>query len=120
MHANYYGDFNGDHRISASGSNGTVYGWRFSYCDGISRAYSVYLNHPDFRDPAADYYLDKANYTGQVPIVHRDFNQHTAGGGWNRLAYTITGDESLTWLNVVKSSSSQSTGADGARVYHNY
>ncbi|PLR75771.1 hypothetical protein CU633_19230 [Bacillus sp. V3-13] len=119
-YGSYHGDFNGDHRISASGSNGTTYAWRFSYCDGISRAFSVYLNHPNFTDPYADYFVGKQNYSGQVDIVHQDMNQRTAAGGWNRLEYTTAGSDSLTDLYIVKSSSGASAGADGAKVYHNY
>lgn len=113
----YTGSYRGDHRLT-SGTDGQrgSYVWKFGYKSG-TRDFAVHLNHPNFTDPSAEYYVAENGTYGGAFLI-RTFNQNTAPGGWNTIRAGYSSYSNYSHLVVSQSADAASTGADGARIIY--
>jgi hypothetical protein len=113
-HGNSSGSYRGDYRISYT--SGGEYQWNFQSQSSRTRQYYVYLNHPNFTNPFAEYHVWSSYNLGAIQWSEHvgSVNQNLAYPGWNK----VGGEKAYTYnafrLTIINTSAG--TGADGAEV----
>ena len=123
----------GDARKQAC-STSSIYQYQWIYGSSVNASgnsmtatLSVYLNHNDFTDPAAKYYINSGANSMETTLACT-INQHTAPGGWTTYKAVTLPANAMFDANISRfvaletsaRSSSYETGADGIRCRYTW
>lgn len=116
----------GDARKNSTGNRNDYYHWIYPQLTAsryLAPTLSVYLNHNDFTDPQARYYVNvREEKDSGFSTMHLlgTINQHLAPGGWNTFQRVAISYPSNIYTDHVVllsySGSGYNTGADGIKI----
>ncbi len=121
--------FYSDARTQKCNMNGSVYYYNFTPYGRSTKIYatvSAYLNHANFTDPSAGYYIN--DYSTAASTLAGYINQDKAPGGWNTIGMATTGIRNASGLYATQrvelypstAGAGKTCGADAVRVVLQY